>query len=74
MYGKDDLIKEDINNVLGVSGFSPNEFKITIETGTSYEPHQIVATQVWITIEKSSKTKKYGLPCLRRVSTHRLHG
>jgi hypothetical protein len=61
MYGEEDIVKEDVNNILQRNGFSSNEFKITVETGTSYNPSQIVGTQVWITIEKNSIIKKYRL-------------
>jgi len=47
--------------ILQRNGFTSNEFKITTETGTSYNPSQIVGTQVWITIEKNSIIKKYRL-------------
>ena len=46
MYGEEDIVKEDVNNILQRNGFSSNDFKITIETGTSYNPSQIVGTQV----------------------------
>ena len=61
MYNEEDIVKEDVNNIIQRSGFSPNEFKITVETGTSYNPKQIVGTQVWITIVKNSIEKKYEL-------------
>ena len=61
MYGAENVIKGDINSVLIRNGFSASEFNITIKTGSSYDPKQIVSTQVWITIEKNSATKKYGL-------------
>jgi hypothetical protein len=61
MYGEEDRVKEDVNDILQRNGFSPNEFKITIETGTTYNPKQIVGVQVWITVEKNSIIKKYGL-------------
>ena len=50
MYGEEDIVKEDVNGIIQRSGFSPDEFKVTVETGTSYNPSQIVGTQVWITI------------------------
>ncbi|ARG96945.1 hypothetical protein [Legionella micdadei] len=61
MYGEKDIIKEDIKNILYRDGFSSDEFKITIENGSSYDLNQIVAAQVWITIERNSKKKRYGL-------------
>lgn len=61
MYGEEDIVKEDVNGIIQRSGFSPDEFKVTIETGTSYNPSQIVGTQVWITIVKNSIEKKYRL-------------
>ncbi len=61
MYSGEDRIKEKFNGILQSNGFSPNEFNITIETGTRYDPNQIVGVQVWITIVKNSIKKKYGL-------------
>ena len=61
MYGEEDVIKNDIKTILFRNGFSDNEFKITIENGSSYDPHQIVSSQVWITIEKNFVKKQYGL-------------
>ncbi|VEB38522.1 Uncharacterised protein [Legionella sainthelensi] len=61
MFSGEDLIKEDFQNILYRNGLSANEFKITIQNGSSYDPNQIVATQVWITIEKDSIKKRYGL-------------
>lgn len=61
MKGVEDVIKKDFNSILRRNGFSANEFKLTIETGSRYEPNQIVAIQVWITIENNGVKKKYGL-------------
>jgi hypothetical protein len=61
MYGEEDVIKEDFRNVLFRNGYSAKEFKITIENGSSYDPNQIVGSQVWITIEKNSIKKQYEL-------------
>ncbi len=61
MYDEEDIIKEDVNSILQRHGLPSNEFKITIEIGSSYAPRQIVGSQVWITIAKSSIKKKYGL-------------
>jgi hypothetical protein len=61
MKGAEDVIKKDFNSILIRNGFSANEFKLTIETGSTYDPNQIVAIQVWITIEKNAIKKKYGL-------------
>lgn len=61
MYDEKDRIKEDVNNIIQGCGFSPNEFKITVETGITCEPTQIIGTQVWITIVKNTIEKKYGL-------------
>ncbi|KTC87456.1 MULTISPECIES: hypothetical protein [Legionella] len=61
MYGEENVIIEDCNNILRNNGFSTDEFKITIENGTSYNPNQIVGVQVWITVEKKAIRKKYGL-------------
>ncbi|AUH70898.1 hypothetical protein [Legionella sainthelensi] len=61
MFSGEDLIKEDFQNILYRNGLSANEFKITIQNGSSYDPNQIVGTQVWITIEKDSIKKRYGL-------------
>jgi hypothetical protein len=61
MYGEEDVVKEDVKSILRRNGFSTEEFKIIIENGTSYEPNQIVGVQVWITVEKNSIKKQYGL-------------
>lgn len=61
MYGEEKVIIEDCNNILRNNGFSTDEFKITIENGTSYNPNQIVGVQVWIIVEKKAIRKKYGL-------------
>jgi hypothetical protein len=61
MYGEEDVVKEDVKNILRRNGFSTEEFKIIIENGTSYDPNQIVGVQVWITVEKNSIKKQYGL-------------
>ncbi|KTC82276.1 hypothetical protein Lche_0540 [Legionella cherrii] len=61
MHNGEDVIKEDIQNILFGNGFSTHEFNITIKNGSSYDPNQIVSTQVWITIEKNSIKKQYGL-------------
>lgn len=61
MFGGENLIKEDFQNILYRNGLSANEFKITIQNGSSYDPNQIVSTQVWITIERDSIKKRYGL-------------
>ncbi|MCW8408585.1 hypothetical protein OQJ13_06310 [Legionella sp. PATHC035] len=61
MHDGEDVIKEDIQNILFRNGVSTHEFKITIKNGSSYDPNQIVSTQVWITIEKNSIKKQYGL-------------
>ncbi|QEY52763.1 hypothetical protein [Legionella longbeachae] len=61
MFSGEDLIKEDFQSILYRNGLSANEFKITIQNGSSYDPNQIVGTQVWITIEKDSIKKRYGL-------------
>ncbi|ARB93228.1 hypothetical protein [Legionella longbeachae] len=61
MFSGEDLIKEDFQSILYRNGLSANEFKITIQNGSSYDPNQIVGTQVWITIEKNSIKKRYGL-------------
>lgn len=61
MFGGENIIKEDFQNILYRNGLSANEFTITIKNGSSYDPNQIVSTQVWITIERNSITKRYGL-------------
>lgn len=61
MFSGEDLIKEDFQSILYRNGLSANEFKITIQNGSSYDPNQIVGTQVWVTIEKNSIKKRYGL-------------
>jgi hypothetical protein len=61
MFSEENVIKEDINKILIEYGFSPDEFKITIEKGTRYDPSQIVGVQIWITIERNTLKKKYGL-------------
>ncbi len=61
MHNGEDVIKKDFQNILLRNGFSAHEFKITIKNGSSYDPKQIVSAQVWITIEKNSIKKRYGL-------------
>ncbi|KTC85252.1 hypothetical protein [Legionella cincinnatiensis] len=61
MFSGENIIKEDFQNILYRNGLSANEFKITIQNGSSYDPNQIVGTQVWITIERDSIKKRYGL-------------
>lgn len=61
MYNEKDVIKEDIKNILHRNGLSEHEFKITVENGSSYDPNQIVGIQVWITIERNTIKKRYGL-------------
>lgn len=61
MHNGEDVIRNDFQNTLYRNGFSAQEFKITIENGSSYDPHQIVSRQVWITIERNSIQKRYGL-------------
>lgn len=46
MHNGEDVIKEDIQNILFRNGFSTHEFNITIKNGSSYDPNQIVSTQV----------------------------
>ncbi len=61
MYGEEDVVIEDVKNILRRNGFSAEEFKIILENGTSYDPNQIIGVQVWITVEKNSIKKQYGL-------------
>ncbi|KTD67682.1 MULTISPECIES: hypothetical protein [Legionella] len=61
MHNGDDVIRQDVQNILLRNGFSANEFTITTKNGSSYDPSQIVSAQVWITIEKNSIKKQYGL-------------
>ncbi len=60
MYAEN-VIKEDVRGILSQHGFSADEFKITVEEGSSYAPNQIVASQVWIIMERNSIKKRYGL-------------
>ena len=46
MHSVDDVINEDVRAVLIGNGFSANEFNITIEHGSSYDPNQIVGAYV----------------------------
>ncbi|QMT59080.1 hypothetical protein [Legionella sp. PC997] len=61
MHNGEEVITKDFQSILLRNGFSTQEFKITIKNGSSYDPNQIVSTQVWITIEKDFIQKKYGL-------------
>ncbi|KTC92400.1 hypothetical protein [Fluoribacter dumoffii] len=61
MHNGEDVIIGDFQNILLRNGYSAHEFKITIKNGSSYDPNQIVSTQVWITIEKNFIKKQYGL-------------
>jgi hypothetical protein len=60
MYAEE-VIKKEFKSILLRNGFSSDDFKIAVEKGSSYDPNQIVATQVWITIERNSIKKRYGL-------------
>ena len=61
MYDEADIVKKDVNGIIETHGLSSNEFKITVEIGSSYAPMQIVGSQVWITVERNAIKKKYGL-------------
>jgi hypothetical protein len=61
MYSEKDAIKNDIRTILSKFGFTMDDFKIAIENGSSYDSSQIVATQIWITIERNAVKKRYGL-------------
>ena len=50
MYDEADIVKKDVNGIIETHGLSSNEFKITVEIGSSYAPMQIVGSQVWITV------------------------
>lgn len=61
MHDIENMVKNDVNNIIQSHGLSSNEFKITVEIGSDYAPMQLVGSQVWITVEKNSVKKKYGL-------------
>lgn len=61
IYGEEDVIKKDLKSILYRNGLSIDDFKISVKTGSSYDPTQIVASQVWITVERNSIKKRYGL-------------
>lgn len=61
MYDEEDIVKKDVNGIIETHGLSSKEFKITVEIGSSYAPMQIVGSQVWVTVERGSIKKKYGL-------------